>query len=300
MEASVIVNVHAGSKVEFITAAIDSILTQNHPEFELIVVVSAAPDLRDPLEERFEDEPLIDFVVQEEDRGLSAARNEGAEAADGEIVVFTDDDVITDDDWLSELCRIYDAEPATGVGGLVEPLWPSSRPRYLPQEFDWLVGVTHYPISTIDSPTEMRNTFGCNISFRRDEFLSAGGFREDLGKQGGQPLQGEEAEATERIDGSFWYVPSARVRHRVEPHQLRPMYLLRRSFWQGYSKAALNRNQTEEASFLRVLFTDSMPKRLLKPSLQNFVELGSIVVLTGSVGMGYVWGRAKSAISEIT
>jgi hypothetical protein len=87
-------------------------------------------------------------------------------------------------------------------------------------------------------PQPVRNVFGCNISFDREAFLEADGFREDLGKNQDRPLQGEEAELCERIDDEFWYAPDALVRHRVDPDQISARYLFRGAFWQGYSKAA--------------------------------------------------------------
>jgi len=88
-------------------------------------------------------------------------------------------------------------------------------------------------------PQPVRNAFGCNISFDREIFLKAGGFGKTSEKTRTSHYKVREAELCERLDGEFWYAPDALVRHQVDPGQLRVRYLLRRSFWQGYSKAAL-------------------------------------------------------------
>ena len=229
--------------------------------------------------------------MMEVDEGLSTARNEGAEVATGDIVVFTDDDVVADPGWVEALIEIYEREDPAGVGGNVKPIWPNGSPWYLPSEFNWLVGVMYDHFVDEQRPQPVRNTFGCNISFNREAFLEAGGFRVDLGKNQEKPLQGEEAECCERIDGEFWYTPDALVEHRVDPGQLTLQYLFRRAFWQGFSKAALTEDTDSESSYLKYLLFRSIPRRLTQPSLRNLGQIPMVLVLTSLVGLGFVYGK---------
>ena len=48
--------------------------------------------------------------------------------------------------------------------------------------------------------TEVRNTFGSNLSFKADVIRELGGFRSEMGVRGKGLLQGEETELCERID----------------------------------------------------------------------------------------------------
>jgi glycosyltransferase involved in cell wall biosynthesis len=291
MKTSVVINVHAGTHLEGFVAAADSVLRQDHDPIELVVVVSDAPELRDDIAAKYGDDPETRIVALDDDDGLSAARNAGAEAATGDVVVFTDDDVVAEPTWLSELVAVYETHDPAGVGGHVVPSWPGDEPWYLPGEFYWLVGVMHDNFVPEPEAQPVRNTFGCNISFTREAFLDAGGFREDLGKNQQNPLQGEEAELCERIEGAFWYTPDAVVRHSVDEGQLSPRYLLRRAFWQGYSKAALADDMGSESSFLSDLITDGLPRRLARPTRTNLGEVGMILVLTTAVGLGFAYGR---------
>lgn len=294
MKASVVINVHAGTRPDEFAEAADSVLAQDHDDLEFVVVVSAAPDLRREIEARYGDRPEVDVVTLDEDEGLSAARNAGASAATGDVVAFTDDDVVADPGWLSGLLAIYGAHDPAGVGGHVDPIWPADRPAVLPSEFDWLVGVMPENFVEHSEPQPVRNTYGCNISFDRETFLSAGGFRTDLGKNQDNPLQGEEAELCSRLDGEFWYAPDAVVRHRVDGGQLSVRYLLERSFWQGYSKAALAEELSDESAFLSTLFARSIPARLRRPMGRNLLEVLVLLAYTGAVGLGYVYGRVRS------
>ncbi|PRC62799.1 glycosyl transferase family 2, partial [Mycobacterium sp. ITM-2017-0098] len=52
--------------------------------------------------------------------GLSRARNTGLSAATGEVVAFTDDDVVVDRHWLSAIARGFSRGPAVScVSGIV-------------------------------------------------------------------------------------------------------------------------------------------------------------------------------------
>jgi GT2 family glycosyltransferase len=283
MGVSVVVNIHSGTDPEMLGQSLESLRRQTYDKVEVVIAASAVDTGRYDLDG-------ARVVELEEDRGLSHARNAGAERAEGEIVAFTDDDVVADEDWIAELVRIYEATDAVGVGGSVSPIWPSDPPWYLPDEFLWLVGAMHDSFGG-DEPQPVRNTFGCNISFRRDAFLEAGGFDESLGKDG-TPLQGEEADLCSRIDGEFWYNPAAHVRHHVDSSQLDLGYLLNRSFWQGFSKAGQD-DMGDEGSFLRDLFAEAIPRRLRRPTPGNIGETAVLLGLTGAVGTGFIYGRVR-------
>lgn len=296
MEASVVINVHAGTRYEQFSDALESVLKQTVEGLEVILVSSAAPELSERIESDYGEHSDVRLVSLATDDGLSAARNAGAEAATGDIVVFTDDDVLAQEGWLSALLDVYRSQDAVGVGGHVVPIWPAGNPGFLPPEFYWLVGVTHPNFVEEDGVQPVRNTFGCNISFRRDAFLAAGGFREDLGKNQENPLQGEEAELCERISGTVWYTPHALVHHRVDPGQLSIPHLHERSFWQGYSKAFLAEDMSAESTFLTHLFTESLPRRIRSPSWDALTQSVLLGTLTAAVGSGYLYGRLRSLL----
>jgi len=61
--------------------------------------------------------------VREDARGSASARNRGLASVDTEVVAMTDDDVVVDRYWLTEITRAFAGNPAAGaVSGL---LWPS-------------------------------------------------------------------------------------------------------------------------------------------------------------------------------
>jgi glycosyltransferase involved in cell wall biosynthesis len=81
--------------------AIKSVLAQDFPDYELVVVDDGSTDETKEVVERFPD-PRVRYVYRP-NGGLSAARNTGAEAARGQLVIFLDDDDRFDPSALSRI-----------------------------------------------------------------------------------------------------------------------------------------------------------------------------------------------------
>ena len=127
---------------------------------------------------------LPDVIVtdNQQQQGLSGARNAGVAVAGGEVVAFLDDDATAAPDWLERLAAGYADPDVLGVGGAIEPVWSTSRPRCFPEEFDWVVGCTYRGLP--QTPAPVRNLIGANMSFRRTVLNTIGGFRCDIGRIG--------------------------------------------------------------------------------------------------------------------
>ncbi|WP_435063261.1 glucosyl-dolichyl phosphate glucuronosyltransferase [Halobaculum sp. EA56] len=304
MRVSVVLCTYAESMFEEFREAADSVLDQSYGDVQLVVVVDGNDDLYDRVVEEYGGRS--DVVVHCNDRnvGLLESRNTGADLADGDVVAFIDDDAVADERWVEELVESYEAQDAVAVGGKMTPEWVAGRPDFLPEEFFWLVGVTHRGFA--DGPGYVRNTFGSNISFEREVFLDLGGFDTEVGgRKGDKNLQGGETELCARLrdeyDEGVWYNPDATVAHKVFEYRTDPGWLLDRAFWQGYSKRAMQQlvpdSGGEEGEFLGDLLGEYVPGRLRglfrDPSSAKARQLAMLLVLTGAVGCGYVYGIAE-------
>jgi hypothetical protein len=92
---------------------------------------------------------------------------------------------------------MYEEHDALAVGGKILPKWVSKKPEFLPEEFYWLIGVTYKGFP--EEMTEVRNTFGSNLSFKAEVLKALDGFRSEMGVKGKGLLQGEETEICERM-----------------------------------------------------------------------------------------------------
>lgn len=284
--------------------AAQSILRQTYDDIELVVIVDGTPEVTDRVEDDYGEHPDVTIECNKSNQGLLMSRNRGARIASGDIVAFIDDDAVADETWVERLVAAYEEHDPIAVGGKMTPKWVAGQPTFLPAEFYWLVGVTHRGFA--DEPGEVRNTFGSNISFRREAFSEVGGFDPEIGgRKGDKNLQGGETELCARVRAEYgkgvWYVPSAEVAHKVFEYRTNPRWLIDRAFWQGYSKnemeTLVDETTAEEADFLGSLISAFVPKRLSdllqNPSRTKATQLLMLVGLTASVGAGYLYGAVR-------
>jgi glycosyltransferase involved in cell wall biosynthesis len=301
MRVSVVVCEHTTDRYEDCREAAESVLDQSHDDVELVLVSDGNEAVCDRFRDDYGDHDDVVVCCNDRNVGLLESRNNGAEAATGDVVAFLDDDAVADPDWVAELVAVYEREDVPAVGGKMVPAWVAGKPDFLPEEFYWLVGVTHRGFA--DGPGEVRNTFGSNISFRREIFLALGGFETDIGgRQGSANLQGGETELCARLAAEYgygvYYTPDAEVAHKVFEYRTDPKWLLDRAFWQGYSKRGMEvlvpESTGAESDFLGTLVGDSLPARLrqlfVHPSVEAVVQLLALGALTATVGFGYLYG----------
>ncbi len=98
-------------------------------------------------------------VIRTPGIGPGLARNAGVAAASGDLILFTDDDVVVDPRWIEHALAHVDANPGdAGVEGVVRsPPWD---PLY------------EYSIET----SAPGHHWTCNIAYRRSVLLTVGGF----------------------------------------------------------------------------------------------------------------------------
>lgn len=240
-DVSVVVCTYTHDRLDALRTSVKSVLAQTPTAHELIVCVDNNADLAALL--RSED--IGARVIDHRGRaGLSGARNTAVAAATGAVVAFLDDDAEAHEGWLAGLCAEYDRPGVVGVGGEILPAWVAGRPRFMPPEFDWVVGCTYRGMP--ETVATVRNVIGANMSFRRALFDEVGGFDAELGRVGSRPVGCEETEFCVRVrqrwpEAEFIYTPQARVSHLVPASRGHWRYFFSRCYSEGLSKAVLAR-----------------------------------------------------------
>lgn len=145
---------------------LESLEALRYPDFEVIVVDDGSTDATRAIAEGF---PRF-RLLSHENRGLSTARNEGIEAATGEIVAFTDADCAVDADWLTFLVQRLLAEDIAGVGG---PNLPPREESFVPEVVALCPGG---PIHVLLTDREAEHVPGCNMAFWREALVRVGLF----------------------------------------------------------------------------------------------------------------------------
>jgi GT2 family glycosyltransferase len=97
----------------FIRRCLESVLEQDYPHLELIVIDNASSDGTTDILEPFEDRATI--VYNQENLGFAAAQNQAITLARGEWVLTLNPDVLLLPDFVSKLMASADIDPAAGT-----------------------------------------------------------------------------------------------------------------------------------------------------------------------------------------
>ncbi|MCU4925461.1 glycosyltransferase [Halobacteria archaeon AArc-dxtr1] len=309
MKVSVVICTYAMERYDVFSACVESVLAQTYAPLEVVIVVDGNDAVFDRVETDFGGRDGVVIHCNEKNEGISYSRTRGAELATGEVVAFIDDDAVAEDDWIAELVRVYKETDAIAVGGHVAPDWVTEKPAFFPAEFYWLVGCDERGFG--EHMEELRNTYGSNISYRREVFLSVGGYDENTGRKGDRHIQAHEAPVCIRMANRYGkgvvYTKKAVVHHKLFDYRGEFRWLVFRSFWQGYSKRIMDVLLPEAAGDKSAYLTDLMlryvPSRLKglvrRPSVAGVAQLVAIFVFTAAVGFGYLYGLASVRGSEL-
>jgi GT2 family glycosyltransferase len=153
-----------------IAASLASIAQQTFRDFEIIVVESSGDDATVAMIAR--DFPDVHCIRAPSRLLPQAARNAGAERANGELLVFTDPDIYAVPHWLSALVAAFDEERTVIVGSFAchgDDI--TDFGFHLTKFSKWLPAGTRRTVDMAPSG---------NMLVSREHFRRAGAFRGDL------------------------------------------------------------------------------------------------------------------------
>lgn len=170
MTVTVLLPVYNGAVT--LREAVDSILAQDDPHFELLVVDDASTDGSAAIVADYaRRDPRVTAVLHERNAGLAATLNEGLERARYELVVRMDQD----DQSLAHRLRVQraymNAHPAIAVAGSWV-LHMGARP-----EFDRLVELPRTPREIAAALQRQNCLYHPSVIMRRSVILGLGGYR---------------------------------------------------------------------------------------------------------------------------
>lgn len=171
MKVSIIVPTY--NREEALVNTITDCLSQSFDEKEIVVI--------DQTKEH--NDKTVNFItsvqekivyIKENTPGLTRARNIGARSASGDILIFIDDDVVLDNDFIANHVDNYIHRNADAVQGRI--IEDNSQPSEQPQ---WVKNNLRFIGSNNCLSFGKTNTLtGCNFSVKKDVYLKIGGFDE--------------------------------------------------------------------------------------------------------------------------
>jgi len=101
------------NKADYIENTIKSVLDQTFTDYEIIVINDGSTDNSENLVRRFQDKRIE--IFNQENQGVSVARNFGIEKAKGKLIAFLDADDYWFPDHLQVLANLYHHSPNCGI-----------------------------------------------------------------------------------------------------------------------------------------------------------------------------------------
>jgi glucosyl-dolichyl phosphate glucuronosyltransferase len=269
--------------------------------WELIVVDNNSADKTKEEVEKFRLTSGLNVrYVFEGNQGLSYARNCGIKVAKGEIIAFTDDDVLVDPQWLTEIVRAFKGFSADCVGGKIIPVWPGTRPQWFTKDMEGYLALLDYGDDVLVITQTNQMLFGANIVFSRAILDKVGPFNTSLGRKGKKLYSHEEKDLFERIilsGGKVIYHPRAIVHHIIGVSRTRKAYFRRWRFDDGEHEAILLGEYKQRNIF-------GIPYFIIRKFIAAFSEWSADLILGRketcfskelrlSKYIGFMYGRVK-------
>ena len=214
-------------------------------EWELVVINNACTDhTREVVERHQEALPLR--MVMEPEAGLSRARNRAIDVAQGEWLIWTDDDVLVNPGWLASYwAAIHGMPDASFFGGPVNPWFEKSPASWITASWK-----TISPVFAVRQLGDEVFTFdrrlipfGANFGLRlavQKEYR----YDPELGRKEKEMLSGEETVVLRQMmaDGhrGYW-LPTASLEHFIPVQRLTLDYVKQYYHGLGQTAVALER-----------------------------------------------------------
>ncbi len=208
-------------------------------QWELLVIDNNSTDATHDVTNSFESRLPIRRIFEPK-AGKSYALNRAIIEANGDYILWTDDDALVDELWLTAYSQAFKRWPDAAIfGGPVEPFFDGSPPQWLQQA---LPNVAHAyaglnlggePIAL----TQDAVPFGVNMAVRKAEQVRYL-YDTTLGPKPNSLLRGEDTALVRSLlaDGSEGrWVPEARIQHFIPTNRQNVRYL--RDFYFGLGQA---------------------------------------------------------------
>ncbi len=137
-------------------------------EYEVIVIDNNSKDETKEVIELYRNKFKNNLAYYfEPKQGKAFALNLGIKKSTGDILAFTDDDVLLDKYWLLGISETFKRYNVDIVGGAINPLWLDEKPKWLTSKFYGMLPVLNYGDSFFSTRSRKNLAFGANCAFKK-------------------------------------------------------------------------------------------------------------------------------------
>jgi len=244
---SVIIATYNGQAVLPKTLAALCLINIPSQGVEFVFVDNASTDNSAEILAEYTDKlPLT--ILHEARQGKAFAIHTGIENAKGDLIIFSDDDVIPNVNWLIAFDKTAENNVDYSVFlGQIRPFWLKSAPEWLAKLTDEgkMGGCTSLTLKSGSS--DYNYAKGANFAVRK-KVLDTISFREDLWIAGENQVGGEDTDFVKKASlagFNIWFESDACLQHIIRPNEMSLSGIWKRYFRIGRSMSAVN----SEAAF---------------------------------------------------
>jgi glucosyl-dolichyl phosphate glucuronosyltransferase len=226
------------NRAHMLSVTIESLLRQSYdPErYEIIIVDNNSSDNTKQIIEEWQKkcDGKLKYVFEAR-QGVHYARNSAFKYARGEILYYTDDDMIADADLLKEIVKPFSYDPVVAtVTGRVLPKWEQEPPQWvLDLCMNNLLSLQDRQERLLISPHDV-GVISCHQALRREAFLRSGGYNPEntAGEWIGDGETGLNIKL-QKLGYCFGYISSSLTYHMIPASRMTQEYLNKRFANQG-------------------------------------------------------------------
>jgi glycosyltransferase involved in cell wall biosynthesis len=223
----------------------------------IIVDNNSSDDTRQVCDAVKKDNKFLLRYIFEPRQGKTIALNTGLKETKGQILFFTDDDVLPDCNWIVDTLNTFDRYGADAVFGKIHPFWPDVPPKWLTKLFYSPLALLDYGDSEFVVENMKHEFYGANfaVTSKVIEDLSFK-FDEKLGRVGLRLVSAEDTDffmCLMRNNKKIVYNPKSKVTHYIAQKRLTKKYMLDWYFYSGIGMVLQNKHETRIRIALRAL-----------------------------------------------
>ena len=296
------------NRADFLRQTLAGLALQNFPrdQFEVLVIDNNSRDHTPAVVAEFSASQPAPRHLLETAQGLDYARNRAIVEARGDIILFADDDILVQHDWLALMLAPFAADATHhvgAVGGEVIPVFPDGLPPWVSE---W-----HAPLAfrADAGPLPARHSpMGANLAIPRAVFAQVGVFHTALDRAAGNYFSGGDSEMIRRIRAAglaVWFAPAAAVHHQMPASRTTFRYAARHAFDSARSRTIDRAGQPGAAAYLASRFFANLVKLIAYALL---ALLPALILRTGDAkkslvrawrSCGYLYQIPRSLVGKI-
>ena len=228
------------NRAHLLSTTVDSFLVQDYPQdrFEIIIANNNSTDNTQEIIVPYCQGNFRVFSVFEARQGVHYARNSAARIARGDILYFTDDDMIADPSLIREIVTVFGLDASIGSAtGKIIGRFDAPPPTWVQKHM-----INHHlSLTNEDKPEELIISpkdivYSCHQAIKRDVFFQCGGFNPE--NTAGVWVGDGETGIGIRMEAAgykFAYTPRSIIHHMIPESRTTLTYLIKRYGNQGNS-----------------------------------------------------------------